>query len=58
MGVVIEICVKVKTPREKIELSPLKSCANNTVPGKAEGGQNDRCLKALTGPSGRAPPAR
>ena len=33
-------------------------CANNTVPGKAEGGQNDRCLKALTGPSGRGPPAR
>jgi hypothetical protein len=33
-------------------------CANNTVPGKAEGGQNDRYLKALTGPSGRGPPAR
>jgi hypothetical protein len=33
-------------------------CANNTVPGKAEGGRNDRCPKALAGPSGRGPPAR
>ena len=29
---------------------PSAPCANNTVPGKAEGDRNDRCPKALAGP--------
>jgi hypothetical protein len=30
-------------------------CANITVPGKAEGRQNARCLMALAGPPRRGP---